>query len=466
MMLQFTNTLARAKEPFESLESGHATLYSCGPTVFARAHLGLGRRILVVDLLKRHLQARGYRVTHVMHITDLDDKTIAASAEAGENIADFTRRYEQAFFEDAAQLRVLPADHYPRASEHVQDMLSMTERLVKAGYAYEMLRSVYFNIGKLDGYGALSGMDLDKIKMGHTVDLDDYEKSDPRDFTLFKRTDLAELKRGLATKTPWGFMRPGHHIECAAMAHKYLGEQFDLHVSGSDLIFPHHENEYAVGLALHGVPPARFWLHSDLVTARGKKMSRSAGNSKTLKVLMDAGYTGRQLRFFLISTNYAQPVHYSDETLEQACGTLLRLDTFLQQVKQGTGTERHREIGAMSAQMVEAFFDALDDDLNMAGALGVLFEFVRKINTLLAERPLSQPDSREILKALFRIDEVLEVFEFADETMDGEVKGLCAQREQARKDGDYATADALRERLEQMGYLVEDTSRGSRVRKL
>ena len=453
-------------EDFKSLEPGVVKLYSCGPTVHAHAHLGLGRRFVVNDLLKRHLQARGYRVFHVMNITDLDDKTIAASAEAGENLDEFTRRFERAFFEDMEQLRLLPMDKTPRAGEHVQDMLAMTERLIDTGYAYEMLKSIYFNIGKLKKYGVLSGMDIDQIKVGHTVDLDDYEKSDPRDFTLFKRTDLAELKRGLATKTRWGFMRPGHHIECAAMAHKYLGEQFDIHISGSDLIFPHHENEFAVGLALHGMEPARYWLHSDLVYARGKKMSRSAGNSKTLRILMNIGFTGRQLRYFLLSTHYRQPLHYSDEALEQSRNNLERLDQFMRRVKQVDGSERHPDISKLSAGLAANFFEALDDDLNISAALGGLFEFVRSVNSIMDEHPLSQADSRDILKALFRIDEVLEVMEFSEQATTRDVENLITQREMARQAQDFKTADRLREEIENQGYLVDDTPAGPRVRKI
>lgn len=465
-MIRFFNTLTRDKADFASIQPGEVKIYSCGPTVFARAHLGLGRRIMVIDLLKRHLLARGHKVTHVMNITDLDDKTIAASAEAGENINEFTRRYEKAFTEDSALLRVLPADHYPRASEHVDKMLEMTEALVEKGYAYEMLRSIYFDISKLKGYGALSGMDLEKIKVGHTVDLDDYEKSDPRDFTLFKRTDLAELKRGLATKTQWGFMRPGHHIECAAMAHTYLGEQFDIHISGADLIFPHHENENAVGMALFGKSPARYWLHSELVYSRGKKMSRTAGNSKTIRILLDTGYTPREIRYFLISTNYRQVLNYSDEALEQARTNIERLDSFLWKIKNVRGETPHPQIAAMSLEFAESFFNALDDDLNISEALGHLFEFVRKINTMLIDHLVSKADSRNILKALFRIDEVLDLFEFAEDTVDEEAERMLADREQARGRGDFEQADALRLELEQKGFFVDDTPSGPRVRKL
>ncbi len=464
-MIKFFNSLGRKSDAFESLEKGHVKIYSCGPTVYAHANLGLGRRIIVNDLLKRHLISRGYRVTHVMNITDLDDKTIEASAEAGENHNDFVKKFDAAFFQDIAPLRVLPADHYPRASRHVDRMLDMTKKLVKRGYAYEMLRSVYFNIGKLEQYGALSGMDLEKIKVGHTVDLDDYEKSDPRDFTLFKRTDLAELKRGLATKTEWGFMRPGHHIECAAMAHGYLGEQFDIHISGRDLIFPHHENEFAVGLALFNKVPARYWLHSELVYSKGKKMSRSAGNSKTIKVLLNAGYTGRELRYFLISTHYRQPLNYTDEALEAARNALSRLSTFMREVKQVKGKEKHPEISKLSMEMANNFLSALDDDLNISAALGILFEFVKKLNTIMRHHSISKSDSIDILKALFKVDDILEVFEFSEEPSNIEAEKLVAQREEARKAGDFETADSIRKTLEEMGYIVDDTGAGPRLRK-
>ena len=316
MGLKFRNVLKRRKQSFHPLEPGVVRMYADGPTVHARAHLGLGRRILVNDLIKRVLIANGHRVIHVMNITDLDDKTIAASAEAGEPIEKLTRRFEQAFFDDMTALGCLPADYTPRTSDHIEQMLELTRKLIDKGYCYEMLRNVYFAVSKAKDYGRLSGVDTSKIKVGKTIDLDDYEKSDPRDFVMFKRCDLAEIRRGIGVKSEWGHVRPGWHVQCAAMSTHYLGMKFDLHVSSADLAFPHHENEIAQIAALTGEPPAHTWLHSALVYAGGKKMNQGAGNAKTVRELLDAGYDGRLLRFWFLSTHYRQPLHYTEESIE------------------------------------------------------------------------------------------------------------------------------------------------------
>ncbi|MFO7554049.1 MAG: cysteine synthase, partial [Desulfobacterales bacterium] len=263
--LKLFNTISRSKETFEPILPGKVTMYSCGPTAHARLHMGECRRFVFSDLLCRYLEFRGYDVTHIMNITDLDDKTIAGSEKAGMNLTQFTEKHIASFKEDLKALNIKPASNYPKASEHVHDMVSLAEKLMKKGVAYEKLRSLYFDISRFPDYGKLSGVDINKIKLGATVDLDEYEKDNPRDFTLFKRSRLSELKRGIFTKTEWGNVRPSWHIQCTAMAMRYLGETYDIHTSTRELVFPHHENEIAIAGALTGKPLARFWIHCDRV---------------------------------------------------------------------------------------------------------------------------------------------------------------------------------------------------------
>jgi len=439
-------------------------MYADGPTVDSHVHLGLARRIVVNDLIKRVLLANGYRVVHVMNVTDLDDRTIAASAEAGENIAAYTRRFEQAFFEDMDRLGVLPADYTPRTSEHVEQMLALTAKLMDAGFCYEMLRNVYFDVSKARLYGRFSGVDTEKIHVGKTVDLDDYEKDDPRDFVMFKRCDLAELRRGIGVKSPWGNVRPGWHVQCAAMSTHYLGMKFDLHVSTKDLAFPHHENEIAIVSALTGEPPAHTWVHSELVYAGGKKMNAFSGNVKTVRELLDAGYDGRVLRYWFIAAPYRQPLHYGEESLLQARAGLERLDAFTRRLRHPRGKRRHPDLLPLAMKAQSDFLAAMNDDLNISAAMAVLNEFMRRINTLFADQPISAADARDVLATLYRVDAVLGVFDFPDDQLDRDIEDLLAKRETARASGDYAAADAIREELQRRGFLINDTPDGPVIR--
>ena len=464
MALKIRNVLTRRKATFQSLEPGKVKIYTDGPTVHALAHLGLARRILVNDLVKRVLIANGYQVTHVMNITDLDDKTISASAEAGEQISSFTKRFEQSFFEDMEALGCLPADHTPRTSDHIEQMLDLTRKLIEAGYCYEMLRNVYFDVSKSKNYGRLSGVDTKKIRIGSTVDLDDYEKDDPRDFVMFKRCDLAEIRRGIGVKSEWGHVRPGWHVQCAAMSTHYLGMKFDLHISGKDLAFPHHENEIAQVAALTGEPPAHTWVHSELVYAGGKKMSRANGNAKTVRELIDAGYDGRTLRYWLLSANYRHPVQYSEENLEKAKSSLARLDTLTRRLKHVRGTKRHPELLPMAIAAEKDFFKAINDDLNISAGLAAIFDFIRKVNSHIADYPLSPADARDILATLYRVDAVLNIFSFAQDVLDKEIEELLQKREDARTAGDYEAADAIRDELGKRGFQIVDTPHGPRIK--
>ncbi len=381
--LKFHNTLSRKKEDFIPLRENEVGMYSCGPTAYRYIHLDYCRRTVFADLIRRYLEYKGFKVNHVMNITDIDDKTIAGSEREGMDLKSFTRKYTEEFLKDVDTLRVKRADRYPLAADHVEEMVDIASHLQDKGYAYEKFRSLYFDLSRFKEYGYLSRVDLKKIKVGKTVDLDEYEKDNPRDFTLFKRSTLAELKRGIFYKTPWGNVRPGWHIECSAMSMKYLGEQFDIHTSGSELIFPHHENEIAISQALTGKKPARYWMHSEPVMTEGDGEQKAAGPTTTLRDLLERGYTGREVRYWLIGTHYRKPVRFSEESLEMARNSLRRVDEFVNAVFFVGSGPGSREATQFLYDVKQRFSDSMDDDLNVSGALAAIFEFIRKVNPLI-----------------------------------------------------------------------------------
>ena len=458
--LKLFNTLGRKKELFDPITPGRVSMYSCGPTAYDRMSLGECRRFVFSDLLCRYLEYRGFDVTHVMNITDLDDKTIDGSEKARMELADFTQKYINAFMEDIKLLGIKKADVYPKASEHVEDMVALAKRLVEKGYAYEKLRSLYFDISRFSNYGDLSNIDLNKIRLGSTVDLDEYEKDNPRDFTLFKRSKLSELRRGIFSATEWGNVRPSWHIQCAAMAMKHLGESFDIHTSSRELIFPHHENEIAISTALTGKPLAKYWIHCDRVLADGKKMDDDETRI-TLPFLLDAGYTGRDIRFWLLSGHYRKPITFSSERLEDARRGLNRIDRLMQSLVQindnGPG---YAELDQILYDIKNGFTSSMDDDLNISAALASLFKIIRKINRLISENQLNKTDAGKIIDAFQQVDSVLKVFDFKEALSDTNVLELLKQRETARKEKNWALADKIRDQLTAMGVALQDKKIG------
>jgi len=465
-MIRLYDTSTRRKTHFRPLTEGKVGIYSCGPTLHDFAHIGLIRRLLAVDILKKVLQHDGYQVRHIVNLTDIDDKTIDESARRGVRLDELTGQYATEFYDDMTTLRMFPADHHPRATEHIDEMIHMTRALVKAGVAYEMRRSVYFDISKVSGYGKLSRVDLSKIKSGATVDLDYYEKDNPRDFTLVRRSDLAELRRRITYKTEWGNVRPGWHIECAAMAAKYLGLPFDIHTSGQDLLFPHNENENAIAESLSGGPMARYWMHVGLMLRRGKKMSRSAGSALTLRDLLGRGYSGSQVRYFLLQTHYRRQVDFSFARLDAACKELARLNAVikaLRQVRSGDGPSK--ALDELIGETDRDFFAALHDDLNVPKARACLFKLAKRLNKLMSEAPFSEWDAQLALDLFYRADRIFCVLDFDKQALLGDdVELLMEQRSEARASRDYDRADALRRELQDLGVAVEDTPGGSRGR--
>ncbi|MFH1434853.1 MAG: cysteine--tRNA ligase [Pseudomonadota bacterium] len=475
--LRFFNTLSHRYEAFEPARKDEVKIYSCGPTVDGPIHMGGCRRLVAADLLRRWLEFRGWKVRHVMNITDLDDRTIREAEKRGVPMKELTSDMEKLFLEDVDMLGVRRASEYPRASEHVEDMIALTEKLVKGGKAYEKLRSVYFDISSKEDYGKLSGFDLGKIKPGATIDFDSYEKDNPSDFTLLKRSTLGELKKGLSYKSSWGNVRPGWHIECAAMAMKYLGAQFDIHTSGVDLIFPHHENEIAICESISGHPPARFWLHSELVLFEGKKMSRTTGTALSLRDVMDRGYSARTVRTYLMSVHYRQPLHFSFAGLDAVKTSLERIDGLVRRLEEISAQESGDPAGpghesAFKSGMEElrqSFSEAMDDDLNISAALASVFNFIRKANRLADRSGISAGMAAQALAVFSGIDEVLGIMTAGGEQPGrqetSEIEELVRKREEARAARQWQEADALRDRLLLKGVIVEDTPGGPRWRR-
>ncbi len=451
------NTLTRSKESFEPITAGAVSVYTCGPTAHEPIHLGHCRRFVFADLLCRYLSYRGYALRHVVNITDYDDKTFAGAEAAGVPLSEFTEKHIQAFYADLETLGIRPATAYPRASEHIDDMVSLAGELAKKGLAYEKLRSLYFDISRFGSYGKLSGIDLDKIRVGATVDLDDYEKDNPRDFTLLKRATLSELKRGLFTATPWGNVRPSWHLQCAAMSMKHLGETFDIHTSGRELMFPHHENEIAIAYGATGKPLARYWMHCDTVLTNGRAID-TRGRGLSLKAVQAMGFAGREIRYWLLTANYRKPVVFSRSRLTLARKALKRLDAVVHDLQQAPAVSGavSPDLDQLNYDIKHRFIAAMDDDLNISKAMASVFRHIKEINRLLQDARLNRDEAGRLMETLAGIDSVLGVFCFDNPASDSEVQALIHEREAARAAQNWERADALRYRLEKRGVFIKD----------
>ncbi len=458
--LRFYNTLTKKKEPFRPQHPGRATFYACGPTAYEPPNLAHCRRFVVADMIIRLLEAKGFEVTSYMNFTDLDDNTIAGAERAGKSLKEFTERYINEFMEAMELLDIQRATGYPRPSEHVGDMIEITHELIHKGYAYEKHGSIYFDISKFKRYGRLSGIDLGKIQVGRTVDLDDYEKDNPRDFTLLKRSTLSELKKGIFFETDWGNVRPGWHIECSAMSTRYLGETLDIHTSSRNLLFPHHENEIAIAEALTGKPLANYWLHSELLLVDGKKMTRESGNVVTLKEVLDRGYSGREIRFMLLMVHYRKPLHFTYGRLKTARKALQRIDEFTRKLLCLPSGLPHPEMAAHVSTLEKEFFAAMDDDFNVSRAIGALFNFIKRTNPVFHHSQIDRDQKNYILATLRRINRVLAVLRLEECPLAPEIDRLIRQREEARQRKDWAAADMARVQLAEQGIIVRDTASG------
>lgn len=459
--LRFFNTLGKKKEVFTPQKDGRVTLYSCGPTAYEPANLLLCRRFIFSDLITRYLETKGFSVDAYMNFTDIDDNTIAGAEIAGKPLNEFTGEYIEGFMADIDALGVKRATGYPKASEHIQDMIEMAHQLLHKGYAYEKNGSIYFDISKFSNYGKLSGIDLSKIQVGKTVDLDDYEKDNPRDFTLLKRSTLAELKKGIFFESDWGNVRPSWHVECSAMAIRNLGETMDIHTSSRNLIFPHHENEIAISEALTGKQLAKYWLHSEMVLVDGKKMSHENGNIVTLGDAVSRGFTAREVRMMLLAVHYRKPINFSYKRLESVRTTLRRIDEFTCKLLCLPPGKPHPEVAAFVSAMEEQFYEALDDDLNVSKAMAAIYNFIKRANPILQVNNLDRDQKEYILESLKKLDEVLNIFRLQGCPLKPEVNALIQKREEARLKKDWQAADAAREELARKGISVIDTESGT-----
>ena len=463
MELRIYNTLTRKKEIFKPIKAGHVGMYSCGPTVYNFAHIGNFRNYVFVDLLKRYIKYKGYKIKHVMNITDIDDKTIRDSAKEGVSLKEFTEKYTKAFFDDLKTLNIEPADIYPKATEHVKEMIDFVKVLVKKGYAYEKLNSVYYDISKFKDYGKLSKVDLSQMKSGARVDLDEYEKDHPGDFTLLKRSKLDELKKGIYYDTEFGKVRPGWHLECSVMSMKYLGSTFDIHTGGVDLIFPHHENEIAQSEAYSGKKFVNYWSHNEHLIVDNKKMSKSLGNFYTLRDLLEKGYSPRSIRYVLLATHYRQKLNFTFESLKAAENSIKRLDEFIVKLKDVKGEKNNKEIYVLIEKAKSDFEDAMDDDLNVSIALSVMFDFVKKINTFIMNENISKKDAEKAIALMHDFDSVFGILKEGEkEEISKEIEQLIEKRQEARKNKNWAEADRIRDELKEKGIILKDAKDGVR----
>jgi cysteinyl-tRNA synthetase len=458
--LRFYNSLKKKKEAFCPISKEKVTFYACGPTTHEHANLSHCRRFIVADLINRSLESKGFNVQFYMNFTDLDDNTINGAENSKQPLPQFTESYIREFKADMDTLGVKKPTGFPRASQHVENMIDITAQLIEKGYAYEKHGSIYFDISKFKRYGKLSGIDLSKIQIGKTVDLDDYDKESPVDFTLLKRSTLSELKRGIFYKTDWGNVRPGWHIECAAMSTHYLGDTIDIHTSGRDLIFPHHENEIAIAEALTGQPLANYWLHSEQLLVEGKKMSPENGNLLTLKDLLKKGYNGREIRLLLMATHYRKPLHFSFKKLAEARKNLRRLDEFTQKLLCLPPGLPHPKVASYLTDMEEKFCGALANDLNMSRALGAIFDFIKKINPILSQGQLDLEQKKYILETFEKINRTLNLLKLKECPLAPEIDRLIKDREEARRNKDWERADTVRNELAQKGVEIVDTPKG------
>ena len=467
--MKLYNTLGRRLSDFVPIEPGHVRLYTCGPTVYNVVHIGNLRTFVFEDVLRRRLLARGDRVTQVMNLTDVDDKTIHGAREAGLPLGDFTAKYADAFFRDITRLNVEPAEKYPRATDHVPEMIDLIRRLGERGHTYEAEGSVYFRISTFPDYGKLSGIDLEQARRSERVVDDEYEKEDVKDFALWKAAKPGEP----SWPSPWGEGRPGWHIECSAMSMKYLGEHFDIHTGAVDNIFPHHENEIAQSEGATGQPFVDVWLHAEHLIVDGEKMAKSKGNFYTLDDVLARRDDAAAVRYLFLSVPYRKKLNFTWEGLTAAAVAVDYIFSTWSRLKDfgpGLGNKPSPfPAGQRAAQFLRDFDAALDDDLNTAAALGALFPFLTDLNRALDDLSLDAMGAEIGRLAIERADRVLGLIPFhvrmRAEPLPAEIEAQIAARNAARARRDFAESDRIRDELAKRGIVLEDTPAGTRWKR-
>ncbi len=465
-MLKFFNTLTRRLEEFHPLEEGKVRMYICGPTVWNFAHIGNFRTFIFGDVLRRYLKYKGYKVTHVFNLTDIDDRIINEAAAKGISIDEFTAPYVTAFWEDFDALGMERPEVTPRATEHIPEMIEIIQKLINNGKAYESDGSIYYRISAFPDYGKLSKIKFEGNITGGSerVDTDKYDKEDARDFALWK---LVGPNEEPGWDAPFGRGRPGWHIECSAMSMKYLGETFDIHAGGTDLQFPHHENEIAQSEGATGKLFAKYWIHSEFLKIDDVTMSKSKGNFFTFRDLREQGYSPLAIRYLLLSVPTRKQLNFTFEGLQGAESTVERLRNFRSLVREARTSEGSASEAASYASKALADFESsMDDDFNTAAALAAIHDMVREVNTVLAGPGIKADDREAVLDAISKFDAVLGIFgpeESAD--LDAEIEALVNERQTARRDRNFARSDAIRDLLAEKGVILEDTKDGVRWRR-
>lgn len=464
--MKLYNTLTKSKEEFIPQHPGEVRMYSCGPTVYNYFHIGNARPFIVFDVFRRYMEYKGYKVTFVQNFTDIDDKMIMRAKEEGTTVKELADRFIEEYFKDAGGLGIRRADYHPKATDHIDDIIEFIKKLISKGLAYQAGSDVYFDTAAFDSYGKLSGQNLEDLELGARIDVNEIKKS-PMDFVLWKGEKPGEP----SWNSPWGPGRPGWHIECSVMVTKYLGETIDIHSGGQDLIFPHHENEIAQSEGASGKPFARYWIHNGYINVDNQKMSKSLGNFFTVREIAEE-FDLEVVRLFMLSSHYRNPINFSRELLEQAQSALDRLynaknnlEHLLKDALDQPCSREDQQFLDLLPKYTTDFENAMDDDINTADAIGVIFDLVREINTYVKA---GQPKSvvQAALDQLTKLTGILGLLTRKKGSLDEEIEALIEQRQQARKDKNWALADKIRDDLKDQGILLEDTPQGVRWKRI
>ena len=464
--MKIYNTLTRRKEEFEPIRKGQVNIYVCGPTVYNYIHIGNARPIVVFDTLRRYMEYRGYKVKYVQNFTDVDDKIINRAKDEGVSALEISERYIKEYFDDADALNVRRADVHPKVSEHIDEIENFVDTLVGKGFAYEADGDVYFSTRKFPEYGKLSGQNIEDLEAGARIAVGEV-KEDPIDFALWK---ARKTEDEIAWESPWGMGRPGWHIECSAMARRHLGATIDIHGGGEDLQFPHHENEIAQSECCNGVTFANYWMHNGFINIGGSKMSKSAGNFFTVRDIRQK-YTGEEIRFLLLSGQYRGPIEFSEEMMQQSRSSFNRIKNCLDDIEFMIKTGTDGELSAEEEKSIasfdgfrQEFIKAMDDDLNTADGISAVFELVTEINTML-RGGTSKAYAKAALDIFNELTGVLGIIKSKEISIDEDVEALVEERQQARKNKDFARADEIRDELKARGYTLKDTPQGVQIIK-
>jgi len=461
MSIKFYNTLTKKKEEFIPLKAGEVKLYTCGPTVYDTAHIGNFRTFIFEDLLKRYLKLKGFNVTHVMNITDVDDKTIERSQSADINISELTNKYTELFFNDLDSLKIVRADHYPKATDHIKIMIKMIKQLIDNGFAYKSEDgSIYFKITKYNDYGKLAKLNMSEQIQSDRISTDDYSKDNPQDFVLWKAWKSED--GDVFWDSPWGKGRPGWHIECSAMSSEYLGKHFDIHCGGVDNIFPHHENELAQSECAHDSKFVNYWMHSEHLMIDKGKMSKSLGNFYKIPELFKMGFTAETLRYLLLSGHYRTKIDFSTSKKHEATKVVQRVNDFYHRLKSNIADKSNNE---HLPPEYDQFIEALDNDLNTPNALGVFFEWLRNTNLRIDDKTISDTEIAASINFVEKFNQIFDMLTPETE-VPAEVNELIELRNSARSVKDWAKADEYRDKIKNLGWVIEDTKDGTKVKSV